>query len=262
MGTAAPVLAALQWDPQIRGASIVLTGIFLLVGSVYLLLSTNTGARLGLLLTVAGLSGWMAVMGAVWMVFGIGLKGADPTWVVQDVVTGEARASTEEALEDFPDGDWEPLAPGDARLADAIAAADRVLAPSAAPPSAHGGDEGGGEHEEEFESPFNSTGDYVVLDGYRKGGEDYFLTLRHRPHYAVVQVKPSFFDTTPPGLRPQADYSGPTTTVLMLRDLGNLRFPPFMFMLTSLIIFGVSIYALHTRDKEIMAARAAAASTS
>lgn len=253
-------LAALQWDPQIRGASIVLTGIFLLVGSVFLLLSTNMGARLGLLLTVAGLTGWMTTMGAVWMVFGIGLKGEEPSWKVIDVLTGEAAASTVEAMASFPEG-WEPLVTGQAELADAQAAADHALAPAPAAPGGEGG-EGGGAPEETFESPFSATTDYVLLDGYRRGGEDYFLTLRHRPHYAVVQVKPSFFDETPPGLRPQADFSGPTTTVVMLRDLGNLRFPPFVFMTTSFIIFGVSCYALHRRDKEIMAARAAAASSS
>jgi len=252
------VVGALSWDPQIRGASITLTAVFLLIGSVYLLLSTNMGARLGLLLTVAGLSGWMATMGGVWMVFGIGLKGADPEWKVQDVVTGEAAASTVEVMGDFPRS-WSPLVTGDAELADAVAAADRVLAPSAPATPSHGGE--AEVVEEEFESPFSSTGDYVLLDGYRRGGEDYFLTLRHRPHYAVVQVKPSFFETTPSGLRPQADYSGPTTTVVMLRDLGNLRFPPFMFMSTSLIIFGVSCYSLHKRDKEIMAAKAAAAAS-
>ncbi|MGH9154383.1 MAG: hypothetical protein ACRD1K_00675 [Acidimicrobiales bacterium] len=258
-GTIASALGALSWDPQIRGAAIVLTGIFLLIGSVYLLLSTNVGARLGLLLTVAALSGWLATMGAVWMVFGIGLKGAEPEWKVQDVLTGEAASSTVEALSDFPRG-WTPLVTGDAELADAVAAADRALAPPAAP--AGHSESGGGAEEEKFESPFNATGDYVLLDGFRQGGEAYFLTLRHRPHYAVVQVKPSFFDSTPPGIRPQPDYSGPTTTVVLLRDLGNLRFPPFVFMVTSLIIFGVSIYALHTRDREIMAAKAAAGSSS
>lgn len=251
------LVGALTWDPQIRGASIVLTGIFLLVGSVYMLLSTNLGARLGLLVTVAALSGWLATMGAVWMVFGIGLKGADPSWKVRDVLTDEATASTVEVMADFPTG-WDPLVVGDAELADAIAAADRVLAPTPAEVGAHGGG-GASEPEEVFETPFKTTGDYVLLDGYRIGGEDYFLTLRHRPHYAVVRVKPSFFEATPAGLRPQADFSGPTTTVIMLRDLGNLRFPPFMFMMTSFIIFGVSCYALHTRDREIMAAKAKAA---
>lgn len=257
MGTA---LAALTWDPQIRGASIALVGIFILMGSVYLLLATNMGAKLGALLAIAGLTGWMGTMGAVWMVFGIGLKGHEPAWVVRDVVTGEAAQSTEEVMESFPDDGWERLTTGDAQLADAVASADRALAPSA------GGEEGGhanagiGEKPvEEFESPFGSTSDYVLLDGFAKGGENYFFTLRHRPHYTVVRVKPSFFETTPPGIRAQPDFSGPTTTVVMIRDLGSLRFPPFMFMITSFTIFGVACYSLHQRDKEIMAAKAAAA---
>jgi hypothetical protein len=254
------LLAALRWDPHIRGASIVLAGTFILIGSVYLLLATNMGARIGFLLAVAGLAGWMAVMGAVWMVFGIGLKGSDPEWKVLEVVTGEVAQATENAVLGFPGG-WTPLAPGDAELADAQAAADRVLAPAAAEAPAHGGEGGGGEPEEEFESPFKKTEDYVPLDGFRKGGEDYFLTLRHRPHYALVRVKPSFFEEARPGIRPQPDLTAPTTSVVMLRDLGNVRFPPFLFMLASSIIFGVTCYSLHQRDREIMRQRAAAAVT-
>ncbi len=252
------LLAALSWDPQIRGASIVLAGIFVLIGSVYLLLSTNLGARIGFLVAVAGLSGWMATMGAVWMVFGIGLKGADPEWLVLEVVTGEVAQATEDAAAGFPE-QWTPLQPGDAELADAQAAADRVLAPAAAETPAHGEETGAAEPEEEFESPFKKTEDYVLLDGYRKGGEDYFLTLRHRPHYAMVRVKPSFFDEARPGVKPQPDLTTPTTSVIMIRDLGNLRFPPFLFMLASSIIFGVTCYSLHQRDREIMRQRAEAA---
>ncbi|MGH9164703.1 MAG: hypothetical protein ACRDZW_04205, partial [Acidimicrobiales bacterium] len=243
-----------SWDPQIRGAAIVLAGIFMLMGSVYLLLSTNMGARLGMVLAVAGLTGWMGTMGAVWMVFGIGLKGAEPEWKVQDVLTGEAAQSTVGVMDQFPET-WEPLITGDAELADAIAAADRVLAPTAAPAGGH--EEGGGAPEEKFDTPFRSTGDYVLLDGFRRGGQTYLLHTRHRPHYAVIQVKPSFFEKTPAGLKAQPDLSGPTTTVVMLRDLGNLRFPPFVFTMTSFTIFGVAVYSLHQRDKEIMAAKAA-----
>ncbi|HVE47169.1 MAG TPA: hypothetical protein VNA57_10545 [Acidimicrobiales bacterium] len=252
------LFAALSWDPQIRGASIVLAGIFVLIGSVYLLLATNLGARIGFLVAVAGLAGWMAVMGAVWMVFGIGLKGSDPEWRVLEVVAGEVAQAAEEAALGFPK-DWEPLPPGDALLADAQAAADRVLAPAAAEEPAHGEEAGGAVEEEEFESPFKKTEDYVLLDGYRKGGEDYFFTLRHRPHYAMIRVKPSFFETAVPGIKPQPDLTAPTTSVIMIRDLGNLRFPPFLFMLASSIIFGVTCYALHQRDREIMRQRAEAA---
>lgn len=250
------LLAALKWDPQIRGASIVLAGIFVLMGSVYLLLATNMGARVGFLLAAAGLSGWLTVMGAVWMVFGIGLKGHEPQWKVLEVVNGEMARSTQKEVRGFPDH-WELLKSGDAGLADAQAAADHVLAPAAAEP-AHGG-EGGGAPKETFESPFKKTDDYVLLDGYRRGGENYFFNLRHRPHYAIVRVKPSFFEKAPPGLKAQLDLTAPTTSVVMIRDLGSLRFPPFLFMLAAGTIFGVTCYSLHQRDKEIMAQRAKAA---
>ena len=42
------LLAGIAWDPQIRGFLAVLVGVVVLMGSVYLLLGTNLGARLGL----------------------------------------------------------------------------------------------------------------------------------------------------------------------------------------------------------------------
>jgi len=57
------VLAGISWDPNIRGALVVLTAIVLLPGTVYMVLATDTGARLGLLLALTGLFGWMSIMG-------------------------------------------------------------------------------------------------------------------------------------------------------------------------------------------------------
>jgi len=51
------------------------------MGSVYMILGTNIGARLGFLVALCGLAGWMALMGGIWWIYGIGLKGADPSWV-------------------------------------------------------------------------------------------------------------------------------------------------------------------------------------
>ena len=45
------------------------------VGSVYLMLATNTGCRLGFLLALTGLIGWMMIMGLVWTMYGIGYQG-------------------------------------------------------------------------------------------------------------------------------------------------------------------------------------------
>lgn len=283
------LFAALQWDPQIRGFLIVITAVLILIGSVYLLLATNTGARLGLLLTIAGLSGWMMAMGGIWMVFGIGLKGEEPHWQILEVVTGEPEAATEEAMDRFPAG-WKKLQPGDKILADAQAAADHILAPTAAAPSEHGGGGGGGQDPEEFDSPFRNATDYVPAAGYELGGENCWLPggsglcspggapagnrslveaaidrLQrgpwHAPHYTVIQVRPVQKAGAGPGevVAPQPDPSKPLTTVVMLRDLGSLRLPPFLVMLASGVVFALSCYVLHHRDKELWQARTAPA---
>ena len=266
------LLGALTWDPQIRGFVILLVSILILPGSVYLLLATNVGARMGLLLALAGLTGWMAVMSVVWMAYGIGLRGRDPTWRVREVITdpaGSLDASTVEAAGDFPRG-WKALPLGDAELAEAQASADKVLAKSAAEPapSAHGHVEKKEPTEEEarFPPPYARPEDYVVIGGFETGGDNELFTLgnhpfylRHSPRYAVVQIRP-VLERAPIGgvpARPTGDVRKPVTSVVMVRDLGSLRFPPFVLGISSLIIFGIVCNALHRRDKEIMARRAA-----
>ncbi len=270
------VLAALAWDPQIRGALIVLTAFVILPGSVFMLLSTNTGAKLGFLLAAAGLTGWMAVMGWIWVAYGIGIKGDPPTWKVHDVVTGAnvAELATYEPAATFPRG-WAQLKPGDPVLADATAAAGKVLAPAE-----EGGAEGGGAEEAEvkteraIEPAFESPEDYVVIGGFRKGGESYFLPgglievssgpfkgWLHKPHYVVLQARPVIKEPSLTGapVRPAPDPLAPPTSVVMVRDLGRLRFPSTMVALSMSILFLIVCNALHRRDKQIMAARAALA---
>ena len=53
----------------------------MLIGSVYLLLATNTGVRNGFLIAMAALFGWMRPWALVWWIYGIGLKGKDPSWI-------------------------------------------------------------------------------------------------------------------------------------------------------------------------------------
>jgi hypothetical protein len=260
------LIAALQWDPQIRGALIVITAILILPGSVYMLLATNTGARLGLLLAVAGLSGWLAIMGVVWMVFGIGLKGREPHWQPKELITGSlTNRATVEAMSDFPGGKWKQLGPGDKVLADAQSAADRVLAPSTAPQPGREPEAPDPEVALRFQTPFKQPTDYVVVGGWTKGGDNELFKinghkfyLRHSPHYVVIQVQPVLQQVTPVGgaaPTPKADPTKPVTTLIMVRDLGSVRFPPFLVALASLLVFGVTCSALHERDKEIMRAR-------
>ena len=82
------LIAGLAWDPEIRGFLAVLTGIVVLMGSVWLILSTNSGTRLGTLLAGAGFFGWMAIMGSVWWIYGIGYAGDGPVFEQVEIVDG------------------------------------------------------------------------------------------------------------------------------------------------------------------------------
>jgi hypothetical protein len=281
------LLAALAWDPQIRGALIVVTAFVILPGSVFLLLSTNVGAKLGFLLAAAGLTGWMAVMGWVWVVYGIGIKGDPPTWQVQEVVTGPlTERGASDAGRTFPKG-WNKLKAGDAIFGDATAAADKVLVPDTSTP-AHGE----AAPATTFAPVFDDATDYTLVSGYAKGGENYWIPGGglasdshvgnpgknpfakivdrlergpfHAPHYAVIQVAPVLDvkvaeGEAPP--KPQPDPDEEVTSVVMVRNLGNLRFPSLMVALSMSLVFGILANALHRRDKEIMAARSAAPAT-
>jgi hypothetical protein len=272
-----PLLAAIAWDPQVRGTVIVLTSIVILCGSVYLLLATNTGMKVGFLLAAAGLAGWMALMAISWVIYGIGLKGEPPHWKVLEVINGDLEElATEDVVAGFPKG-WKVLPPGDPILGVAQASADKVLAPSEGGEEGHAtGEEAGAEAAEEFDPVFRSLDDFVPMGGYRKGGEDYFLPggflernsgflqgWFHKPHYVVIQVAPALEEPDLGGAPPPPapDTTKPLTSVLMVRDLGNLRFPSFLVLVASTIIFGIICNVLHRRDKEIMAARAAGAAS-
>ena len=260
------VLSALRWDPQIRGALIVITALAILPGSVYLVLSTDLGAKVGAVVALAGLTGWLTVLSGTWMVFGIGWRGADPTWRAKEIITGPLDVATTPAMRGFPHG-WAKFKKGDSKAADAQAAADRVLSSSAASQPAKPGEVAKPDPIlKQFPSPFRTTSDYVPLDGYTRGGDNQLFTVRrhkfyllHSPHYTVVQVQPAVVRNAETGAKPEPDFTKPTVTVVQLRDLGNVRVPPFLVMMSSGIIFGICCSSLHRRDKAIMGLRAAAA---
>src|SRR5687768_42251 len=79
------VLGAIAWNPEIRNMLSLTVGIGVLIGSVYLIVGTNTGLRTGLLITLAGLFGWMMIMGIIWWIYGIGMQGTPGAWHVEEV---------------------------------------------------------------------------------------------------------------------------------------------------------------------------------
>src|SRR5262245_13397188 len=84
-------LAGISWDPQIRGVLVVAIGVTVLMGSVYLLLTTNLGHRLGFLIALAAFFGWMTILGTFWWIrpSATGPAGDPPKWVVKEVNYGD-----------------------------------------------------------------------------------------------------------------------------------------------------------------------------
>src|SRR4029077_16699075 len=78
------------WNPTILGVLVVISAIGLFCGSVYLLLSTNLGARLGFLVAAASLTGFMVLLSTLWWTSGnSGIDpphGKAPPWKVVEVV--------------------------------------------------------------------------------------------------------------------------------------------------------------------------------
>lgn len=235
------LLAALSWEPQIKGALYVVVSVVVLCGSVQLLLSTNLGARLGFQVAAAGLFGLMTVMGIMWWAYAIGPVGVAPTWDPQQVIEGDIARSIDPSL-GFPAG-WRELEPGDPEVADAQPVVDGSLV---SVPGETGG-------------VFASASEYQVVRAFETGGETYGplgldfrpFNLFHRPRYLVVEVEPSS--------EVSAEVSGDSYSVVMIRNLGSERLNPAVFTIASGLLFGVFIYQLHLRDKRLMVARASAA---
>lgn len=95
------LIAGIGWEPEIRGLLTVVLGFAVLGGSVWLLLVTNTGTRLGSLIALAGFWGWMFVMGIFWWIYGIGWVGSLPTWEVEDVFADDPGAEVAGISEAF-----------------------------------------------------------------------------------------------------------------------------------------------------------------
>lgn len=101
-------LAAIAFDPHIRGTLVVLVGVIVLVGSVYLLVASNTGVRNGFLIAMCALFGWNFSMGLIWWQYGIGLRGRDPVWMEREINFSRSDPVINEHLADLPPTDELP----------------------------------------------------------------------------------------------------------------------------------------------------------
>lgn len=270
-------ILAVTWEPELRGALTVLIGLGVWMGSIYLIVGTNVGARLGLLISLAGLMGWMALMGAVWWIYGIGLEGDLPSWkgvegrtVVQEVrllheagvldeqieVSGDAPTDAAAVAEQLDEQGWTKLDPSAPEYGQAQSAADTFLIDEGA--------FGAGQYAVtavyEVDPPAESA--YPKLFGR---DELDFIAFWHKPYYSLVEVAPYtpvFSEAGRAPVTPQVDEDAPRQYVYMIRDLGSERQPAAFITIGSTAAFLALCWVLHRRDKivaENLARKAAVA---
>lgn len=265
------------WYPTILGVLVVVAGVALFCGTVYLLLGTNLGARLGFLVAVAGLSGLMVLLSLLWLTTGSPLntlKGRIPEWVAKESIDNADLAQSKiEAVQNVRETGREVDATAEANIR---AAVDTALVATS---------EGQAEGEEQVASAnkfavYQSATDYLVQDIFETGGGNIFSQVDvqtggsfpwihvslHKPLYAVVylceadkaaEIVP--FGESPP--EPRCDDSKEPFALVFERDLGSLRVPPFVAFLASSIVFVLALLGLHWRERDLQEKAAAVAGT-
>jgi hypothetical protein len=256
------------WYPTILGVLVVVAAVVLFVGSIYLILGTNMGARLGFLVTFTGLMGFMVVLTSLWITTASPLntlKGSVPKWEIKEVVPSLDESSVA-AVQNIEE---------DGRKVDAVeqanvkAAVDEGLVTKVS------------NAVEEFTAEdnkfalFDLVTDYKVLSTFEVGGSnpswlDFQFT--HTPKYAVVEFCGVAPNTQPFGVAPDAptcaadgsEEAADNGFVVLEFNLGDVKVPPLVAFASSTILFALGLLMLHWWEKDrkaIAAATAAAAAT-
>ena len=256
-------LLAIGWEPEIRGLLTVVMGVVVLMGSVYIILATNIGSRLSFLVSLTGLMGWMVLMGMTWWIYGIGLKGPEPSWVaipgvtiIQDVPSLRSAG----ALESLPEG-YDGASPSELNeiVADQFLTEGYIQIGQDDP--AYGQAQAAASEFLEDDGAL-TAGQYEVTDVFDVGGERYpliannesldFVAFFHKPHYTVVEVSPLVPVRTEPGRAPakaEIDEEAQKQYVYMIRDLGAKRQPAVVLTIGGGAIFLALCYLLHRRER-------------
>lgn len=218
---------------QLRGYAIVFFSVGLFCGSIYLLLATDVGSRMGFLISFASLTGFLAMLGLIWFTNLTplnALHGPAPHWKVEEIVESPAQAKIEEVRKIEEEGEpLEAAAQGEIK-----AAVDTAV-------TAEGG---------EFKQ-FSAASDYVVVNAEKIGGGS-LAFFRHRPLHAVMAIQQAKAVEPLPGAAPPppaADPTKPVKYIVLERDLGALRQPPIIMTLAFSILFALTLYVMHTAER-------------
>jgi hypothetical protein len=226
---------------RIRGYAIVVFAVGLFCGSIYMVLATDLGSRMGFLVSFASLSGFLAMLGLIWFTNLTplnALHGPPPHWLVKEVVDNPAQAKTERARNIEKQGkELEAGEQGEikATVDSAVTAEGSAF------------------------KKFSSTTDYVVIKAEKTGGGS-LAFFRHRPLFSVMEIQGAKkVDPLPGGAPPppQADPAKPAKFIVLERNLGAMRQPPLVMSSAFAILFGLTLYVMHSMERAEQKAKAA-----
>jgi hypothetical protein len=246
------------WYPTILGVLVVVAAVALFVGSVYLLLGTNLGARLGFLVTFTGLAGFLMILTLLWTTSATPLtvlKGRVPQWKVVEVVPSIAKAKTEAVHNAVTPANKAP----DTDASNIKSAVDAALITKVSTPTVEVS-----ANDNRF-AQFPLVTDYQVLETYVIGGSNpqfWKGEFTHATKYAVVEFCKTATQTNTYGLPPLPPECATGADshkgfVVLEYDLGSVRLPPFVAFVLSALCFGLGLLCLHWREKDVAAAKRA-----
>ena len=265
-------LLAVNWEWELRGTLIVIIAVGVLCGSLYLILGTNLGARLGFLVAFAGLAGWMFLMGAIWWSYGKGLLGPEASWKPvagvdrhprqRQPVRGRRPRPSRSRPRTTP-----PPTPSRCReqlQADGWTKLDPAL-PSFQQAGSSGSvfmEESGGARRP-ASSP-SSACTRRAASGTPRSGTTASTSSRSGTSRTTRSSRSHRWcrSAAEPGRAPAravVDTSRPHEYIYMIRDLGSKRTPAAIITISSLIIFLILCWLLHRRDRYVRANLAAKA---
>jgi hypothetical protein len=241
------------WYPTILGVLVVIAAVVLFLGSVYVLLGTNLGARLGFLVAFTGLAGFMVILTLLWCTTASPLntlKGRIPQWKVQEVLASPAKSKTS----DVHNIKQKQFIASTTDASNVKATVDAALVTKVSTPTVEYTP-----NDNRF-AKFQDVTKYQILQTWIIGGSNpqfWKGEFGHTPQYAVVQFC-QVVDTSEsqpfglPPIPPQCDNSADAVRgyVVLFRDLGSLRVPPFVAFFASLALFILGLLALHWRERD------------
>lgn len=245
------------WYPTILGVLVVVAAVTLFIGSIYLLLGTNLGARLGFLVTFTCLMGFLLVLSTLWLTTASPLespKGRVAAWTVIENVNNLGKAKTG-AVRNIANKQHKASSTDASNV---VAAVDLALITKLSTPTVTYTP-----NDNRF-AKFQDVTQFMVLQTWTVGGSQpqfWNFEVNHATKYAVIQycaTKPQTQTFGLPPLPPQCA-NNQRGYVVAKYDYGTLRLPPFVVIVITGLLFGLGLLMLHWREKDEMAAKAAEA---